>query len=91
MYFKVSPFVLHSDCMILIFPCHFRVNAQVLKLLKCDLKLCPDLFMGGPFFAVVAKEAGLRIVHLDWNDDRAIYTFIFVVGDWERGSIAHLN
>jgi hypothetical protein len=57
----------------------------VLRLLKHDLKWRPDLYMGGPFFAVAAKEAGSGIVHLDWNDDRAIYAFVFAVGDWEGG------
>ncbi|KAG0707024.1 hypothetical protein DFH29DRAFT_871823 [Suillus ampliporus] len=47
-----------------------RANDWVLKLLKRDLKLHPSLFMGGPFFAVAAKEAGSGIVHLDWNDDK---------------------
>ncbi|KIK32119.1 hypothetical protein CY34DRAFT_19277 [Suillus luteus UH-Slu-Lm8-n1] len=65
--------------------CILKANARVLRLLKHDLKLRPDLFMGGPFFAVAAKEAGSGIVHLDWNDDRAIYAFVFAVGDWEGG------
>ncbi|KAG1724816.1 uncharacterized protein EDB91DRAFT_1002403, partial [Suillus paluster] len=62
-----------------------RANDRVLKLLKRDLKLRPSLFMGGPFFAVAAKEAGSGIVHLDWNDDKVIYAFVFAVGDWEGG------
>ncbi|KAG2745673.1 hypothetical protein P692DRAFT_20849794 [Suillus brevipes Sb2] len=39
----------------------------ILKLLKHDLKWS--------VFAVEAKEAGSGIVHLDWNDDRAIYAW----------------
>ncbi|KAG1737483.1 uncharacterized protein EDB91DRAFT_1249614 [Suillus paluster] len=55
--------------------CILKANDRVLKLLKCDLKLRPSLFMGGPFFAVAAKEAGSGIMHLDWNDDKVIYAF----------------
>jgi hypothetical protein len=41
--------------------------------------------MGGPFFALAVKESGSGVVHLDWNDNRGIYAYIFAVGDWEGG------
>jgi len=41
--------------------------------------------MKGPFFAVAVKEGGSGKVHIDWNDNRAIYAFIFAVGDWTGG------
>ncbi|KAG2116969.1 hypothetical protein DEU56DRAFT_748143 [Suillus clintonianus] len=63
----------------------------MLKLLKCDLKLRPSCCIGGPFFAVAAKEAGSGIMHLDWNNDKMIYTFVFAVGDWEGGIFVRPN
>lgn len=45
----------------------------------------PSLNMGGPFFTIAAKEAGSGVIHIDWNDDRAVYAFVFAVGDWEGG------
>jgi hypothetical protein len=41
--------------------------------------------MGGPFFTIAAKESGSGVVHIDWNDDKALYAFVFAVGDWEGG------
>ncbi|KAG2150790.1 hypothetical protein DEU56DRAFT_688069, partial [Suillus clintonianus] len=43
------------------------------------------------FFAVTIKEAGSSVMHLDWNDNRAIYTYIFAVGDWEGGEFCILQ
>lgn len=55
------------------------------KVLGAQLHSRPSLGMGGPFFTVAVKEAGSGIIHIDWNDDRAIYAFVFAVGDWEGG------
>jgi hypothetical protein len=41
--------------------------------------------MGGPFFALAVKESGSGLIHIDWNDNRAIFAYIFAVGDWEGG------
>ncbi|KAG2150778.1 hypothetical protein DEU56DRAFT_728262 [Suillus clintonianus] len=41
--------------------------------------------MGGPFFNVVAKEVGSSVTHIDCNNDKAVYGFLFAVGDWEGG------
>ncbi|KAG1860556.1 hypothetical protein C8R48DRAFT_673767 [Suillus tomentosus] len=62
-----------------------RAHNHVLNELGSQFHLRPNLDMGGPFFTVAAKEAGSGITHLDWNDDRAIFAFIFAVGDWEGG------
>ncbi|KIK36918.1 hypothetical protein CY34DRAFT_93588 [Suillus luteus UH-Slu-Lm8-n1] len=47
--------------------------------------------MGGLLFTMATKEAGLRIVHLDWNNNKAIYVFVFAVKDWEGRSFVHPN
>ena len=62
-----------------------RANARVHEYLNGPLQLRPSLAMGGAFFAIAAKETGSGVVHIDWNDDRAIYAFLFAVGDWEGG------
>lgn len=53
--------------------------------LAAKLQARPGLDMGGPFFAVAVKEAGSGVVHIDWNDKRCIYAFVFAVGDWTGG------
>ncbi|KAG1718690.1 hypothetical protein EDB19DRAFT_1649797, partial [Suillus lakei] len=58
---------------------------RVLNELGSQFNLRPNLDMGGPFFTVAAKEAGSGVTHIDWNNDCAIYAFIFAVGDWEGG------
>ncbi|KAG2747933.1 hypothetical protein P692DRAFT_20875242 [Suillus brevipes Sb2] len=62
-----------------------RANARVQRELEHQYLSRPSLNMGGPFFTVAAKESGSGVVHIDWNDDRALYAFIFAVGDWEGG------
>jgi hypothetical protein len=63
----------------------FRVHTRVRQHLGHDLLSWPRVDMGGPFFALTVKEAGSGVVHLDWNDNRVIYAYIFAVGDWEGG------
>ncbi|KAG2088303.1 hypothetical protein BD769DRAFT_1671078 [Suillus cothurnatus] len=58
---------------------------RVLNELGSQFEWGPNLDMGGAFFTVAAKEAGSGITHIDWNDVRAIYAFVFAVGDWEGG------
>lgn len=41
----------------------------------------------GPFFTVAVKEGSSEIIHVDVNDDKAIRTYIFCVGDWEGGEL----
>ncbi|KAG1903267.1 uncharacterized protein F5891DRAFT_1185409 [Suillus fuscotomentosus] len=53
----------------------------VLDKLGSQFELHPNLDMGGAFFTVAAKEAGSGITYIDWNDDHAIYAFVFVVWD----------
>lgn len=62
-----------------------RANTRVHQYLEHKYQLRPNLDMGGPFFAIAAKESGSGVVHIDWNDDRALYAFVFAVGDWEGG------
>ncbi|KAG1769917.1 hypothetical protein EV702DRAFT_1250013 [Suillus placidus] len=62
-----------------------KVHARVHQHLGHDLLSRPRVDMGGPFFAVAVKEAGSGVVHLDWNDNKAIYAYVFAVGDWEGG------
>jgi hypothetical protein len=54
-----------------------RVHARVCQHLGRELLSRPRVEMGRPFFALAVKEAGSGVVHLDWNDNRAIYTYIF--------------
>ncbi|KAG2751389.1 hypothetical protein P692DRAFT_201662883, partial [Suillus brevipes Sb2] len=56
-----------------------RVHVRVRQYLGPDLLFQPRVDMGGPFFALAVKEAGLGVVHLDWNDNRTIYVYIFTV------------
>lgn len=63
----------------------FRVHARVHQHLGGVLLSRPRVDMGGPFFALAVKESGSGVVHLDWNDNRGIYAYIFAVGDWEGG------
>ncbi|KAG1865059.1 hypothetical protein C8R48DRAFT_772769 [Suillus tomentosus] len=62
-----------------------KANTRVHQYLGDKYQLRPNLDMGGPFFAIAAKESGSGVVHIDWNDDRALYAFVFAVGDWEGG------
>jgi hypothetical protein len=67
------------------FMCLPRAQNRVLNELGSQFEWGPNLDMGGAFFTVAAKEAGSGITHIDWNDVRAIYAFVFAVGDWEGG------
>ncbi|KAG2110900.1 uncharacterized protein F5147DRAFT_574195 [Suillus discolor] len=68
-----------------------RAHNRVLNELGSQFNWCPNLDMGGAFFTVAAKEAGSGITHLDWNDDRAIFAFVFAVGDWEGNEFCALQ
>ncbi|KAG1838351.1 hypothetical protein C8R48DRAFT_680129 [Suillus tomentosus] len=62
-----------------------RAHARVQEELGSKYQSRPSLDMGGPFFTIAVKESGSGVVHIDWNDDKALYAFVFAVGDWEGG------
>ncbi|KAG2149150.1 hypothetical protein DEU56DRAFT_752822 [Suillus clintonianus] len=62
-----------------------KAHARVQKCLRRRILERPITDMGGPFFALAVKESGSGLIHIDWNDNRAIYAYIFAVGDWEGG------
>lgn len=62
-----------------------RVHTCVRQQLDQDNRSWPRVGMGRPFFALAVKEISSGVVHLDWNNNRAIYVYIFAVSDWEGG------
>ncbi|KAG1722284.1 uncharacterized protein EDB91DRAFT_1063976, partial [Suillus paluster] len=60
-----------------------KAYERVKHILASDLLDRPSLDLGGNFFSVAVKEGGSGLVHLDWNNSKVIWCFVFAVGNWE--------
>lgn len=45
----------------------------------------PALDFSGAFFTIAVKAGSSEKIHLDVNDDKMTWTWVFAVGDWQGG------
>jgi hypothetical protein len=67
---------------IVVFP---RALARVRRILKWKIKKFPEVDFYGAFFTVAAKSGSSDIVHIDFNDHPASWTWAIPIGDWKGG------
>ena len=63
-----------------------RIYRRVQAWLGEELARRPALDFRGAFFSVAVKEGVSEKIHIDFNDCKKTITWIFPVGDWEKGA-----